>query len=107
MAAFANGIVKILKSDLTKILEISCHSRQINAISVSQNASLFATAGDDTFVNVWEVTGDGDKVKVQQFLGSRVSDVMMVGVSFGGAGGKSIIAVPYDYSQMVVWENAV
>ena len=100
-------MVKLLKPNLEKVLEVSCHSRQINALSVSANASLFATAGDDTFVNVWEVTGDGDKVKVQHFLGSRISDVMMVGVTFGGAGGKSIVAVPYDYAQMVVWEKAV
>jgi hypothetical protein len=74
---------------------------------VSANASLFATCGDDTFVNIWEVTGQSDKIRVSHFLGSRVNDMMVVGVTFGGAASRSMVAVPYDYAQMVVWENCV
>jgi WD40 repeat protein len=107
VAAFANGMVRIMKPDLQKLLEVSCHSRQINALSVSANASLFATCGDDTFVNIWEVSGQGDKLRVSHFLGSRINDMMIVGVSFGGAAARSIVAVPYDYAQMLVWENCV
>jgi hypothetical protein len=69
--------------------------------------ALFVTAGDDTFLNVYEVDGGSlDKLEVKLLLSSRTNDLMMVGVQFAGEGLSSIIAVPYDFSTLVIW-NAI
>ena len=70
--------------------------------------SVFATCGDDTFVNIFEVTGDKlEKLDLNLVAASRVNDFMIVGVSFGGEGNNSLVAVPYDFKTIVVWNNII
>lgn len=87
---------------------MSAHSRVINAVACHPSKSVFATCSDDTFMQVFEVSGDRlDKIDVNLILGSRVNDYMLTGVTFGGEGNNSVIAVPYDFKTLVVWNNVV
>jgi hypothetical protein len=59
-------------------------------------------------MHLFEVSGDRiDKIDVNLILGSRVNDYMLCGLSFGGDGNNSIVAVPYDFKTMIVWNNVV
>ena len=59
-------------------------------------------------MNVFEVSGDKlDKLDVNLVLASRVYDYMLVGVSFGGEGHNSVVSIPYDYRNLIVWNNIV
>ena len=90
------------------VCEIASHSRQINAICSHPSKSVFASCSDDTFMNVYEVSGDKiEKLDVNLIIASKVNDYMLTGVCFGGAGNNSIIAVPYDFKTCVVWNNIV
>ena len=48
-----------------------------------------------------------EKLDVNLVLASRVNDFMMIGCAFGGDGNNSLVAVPYDFKTIVVWNNAV
>jgi hypothetical protein len=59
-------------------------------------------------MNVFEVCGDRlEKLDVNLIVGSRVNDFMLVGVAFGGEGNNSVLAVPFDFKTIVVWNNIV
>ena len=108
VAGFANGLVKIISTQGFVICELGAHSRLLNALVCHPSKSVFATCSDDTFMNVYEVSGDKtEKIDVNLILGSRVNDFMLVGVAFGGEGNNSVLAVPYDFKTIIVWNNIV
>jgi WD40 repeat protein len=88
--------------------EIGSHSRSLNALICHPTKPIFATGSDDTFVNVYEVTGDkADNIDVNLALSSKVNDYQVVGLAFGGSGNRSLIAAPYDYKNFIVWNEIV
>lgn len=106
IAGLANGSVKILSTAGQLLAEISSHSRIINALTCHPTRSVFATASDDTFVHVYEVVGDKlDKLDVNLIVGSKVSDYMLCGLAFGGDNNSSLVAAPYDFKTLIVWNN--
>jgi hypothetical protein len=59
-------------------------------------------------MNLFEVTGDkADKIDVNLILSSRVNDNMLQGIAFGGEGNNSILASPYDFKNLIAWNNVV
>ncbi len=108
IAGFASGTVKIISPTGVAILEMGAHSRCLNALACNPSKAVFATVGDDTFLNVWEVAGNTlDKLDVNLMLSSRVNDYMLVGVAFSGESGNSIVATPYDWQNIIVWTNVL
>lgn len=102
-AGYATGAVKIFDFDGQQCLEINSHSRNLNALAVHPSRSVIATAGDDTFLNVFEIAGDSlTSLKVNLQSSSRINDMLLVGVGFAGDNQENVIAVPYDFSTMVV-----
>lgn len=70
--------------------------------------SVFATAGDDTFMNLFEVEGDSPStISINIWSSQLVKDMMLVGVCFSGADESTLISIPYDYPHFVVWDNLV
>ena len=59
----ANGLIKIWTSDLELVADIHGHSRAINAIVSHDERSVFASVGDDTHINLWEVKVEQDTVQ--------------------------------------------
>lgn len=75
VAGFVNGLVKLITPAGVVICEMSVHSRCLNALTCHPTKSIFATSSDDTFVHVFEVTGDtSSKRDVNLILSSRVND---------------------------------
>ena len=108
IAAYQNGLIKLLSPQGTVICELTSHSRMINALVCHPSKSVFATCSDDTFVNIFEVSGDKvEKIDINLIVSSRVNDYMLCGVAFGGESNNSVVAVPYDYKTVVIWNNIV
>lgn len=97
IVGFANGEVRILSPKGQIIVELSSHSRGINALSCHPTKPVFATSSDDTFMNIFEVSESND---VNLKLSSRVNDYQLVGVVFGD---DSVISTPYDFKDIIVW----
>ena len=58
LVGHASGTIVFLKaSSGVKLAELGAHSRQISALISHPTRSIFASCADDTFVNIWEVTG--------------------------------------------------
>ena len=105
---FSNGTVKLHTFEGDPVCEIGAHSRNINAVCCHPSKSIFWTVGDDWFLNVWEVIGDRvDKIEVDLRLTSKITDLIIVGVSFAGEDNSSIVAVPYDYPNLIFCENVI
>ena len=106
VVAFLNGAVKLFNSETgTLIGEVGAHSRQINALVCHPTKSVFATCGDDTFLNVWEVKGD--EIEIDVVVSSRVADFILTGVCFADPKHSSLICTVYDYKQMIVWNDII
>jgi len=57
-------------------------------------------------MHLFEVTGDkADKLDVKLQVGSRVNDYMLVGVAFSGDSNQHLVAVPYDFANLVIWSG--
>ena len=108
VAAYANGQVKLYNAVGDLIIELSAHSRAVNALKCHPTKSLFVTVSDDTFCNLFEVIGDSlERVEVDVRNSTCVKDLMLVGVEFWGQDSSSILAVPYDYPTLILWEDFV
>ena len=109
IAGFANGMVKVIHATVGSVLaEIGAHSRGLNALTVHPTKPIFASCGDDTFLNVFQVTSDNDdSVDVSVNLSSKVNDFQLVGVAFGGDNSNSIVATPYDFKNLIIWNNVL
>jgi WD40 repeat protein len=59
LIGYSNGLIRIFKSDDGAILfELSAHSRQVSGLACHpKGKSIFATVGDDSFMNLWEICG--------------------------------------------------
>ena len=87
--------------------EVGAHSRQINGLACHHKKSVFATCGDDTFLNVWEVVSSQskDEIDIEVICSSRTPDLMLTGVSFGNPNENSVLCSVYDYKQLLVWDD--
>lgn len=57
---------------------------------------------------MFEVSGDtSDKIQVDLRLSAKVPDLMLVGVQFAGDDFSSIVAVPYDYPNLILCEDII
>lgn len=76
VVAFASGTVKLYLCDTgNELCELAAHSRQINALAAHPTKQVFATCSDDTFVNLWEVSGSRiDTLDINLLVSSRVND---------------------------------
>lgn len=64
------------------------------------------TAGDDTFVNLWEVSGSTlERLDINILTSSIVNDYQVVGLAFGQENYRSIVASVYDYKLLLVWDD--
>ena len=90
------------------ICELQAHSRQINGLVCHPSRSVFATAGEDTFMNVWEVAGSKiDSLEINLVASTRCPDFLLTGLAFGGNNNTSIVASVYDYKSVLVWDSAL
>ena len=85
IVGYASGTAKLFLCETGQLVcEIGAHSRQINALCAHPSRTVFATAGDDTFVNLWEITGSSiDRLEINLLTSSIVNDYQVVGISFG------------------------
>ena len=101
-------MVKIIQTNGNVLCEISSHSRVLNSLVCHPSRSVFATCSDDTFINVYEVSGDKlEKLDVNLILSSRVNDYMLCGIAFGDEQNSSIVAAPYDFKTLVIWNKVL
>jgi len=76
VVGYASGAVKLFMCETGQLVcEIGAHSRQVNALCCHPNRTVFATAGDDTFVNLWEVSGSSvERLDINVLTSSIVND---------------------------------
>ncbi len=108
IVGYASGIVKIFMAATgAPVCELAAHSRQVSAVACHKSGkAVFATVGDDTFVNVWELSGAKvENTEVKLLVSSRCPDLQLTGVAFGGPKMSSVVAAVYDYKQVLVWDD--
>ena len=108
VAALVNGAVRLFGADMGALLaEIGAHSRQINGLACHPARNVFATCGDDTFMNLWQIKYDGVNVNVDALSSTRVPDFFLTGVCFAGKNHLAVVCSAYDYKQLIVWDAAL
>lgn len=107
LVSFLNGLVIIYRADNgAPVCELAAHNRQVSALACGKkdNRAVFATAGDDTFVNLWEVlpnTSKGDEhgIEVKLMQSHRIADSLLTGVCFFAQ--DQVIASVYDQKNLI------
>ena len=107
LVGYASGTVKLFLCETGQLIcEIGAHSRQVNALCAHLSRTVFVTAGDDTFVNVWEITGSSiDRLDINLLTSSIVNDYQVVGLAFGQENQRSMVASVYDFKVLLVWDD--
>lgn len=108
VVGYSNGMVKLYTSDEPRLVaSVQAHSRQVSAIACHPSKQLFATVGDDTFMNVWEVPKNSIDVSLN--VSARANDMQLTGVCFAGSEGviTSVVASVYDYKSILVWDDVL
>jgi len=76
-------------------VEVTAHARWLTAMSVREELGFVATVGEDTVLNVWQVDAGTGQVGLQH--SSVVTDKLLTGVSFAGAG---LAVSAYDANEL-------
>lgn len=107
VVGYASGTVKLFLCETGQLVcEIGAHSRQVNALACHPSRAAFVTAGDDTFVNLWEVSGSSlERLDINILMSSIVNDYQVSGLAFGQDNYRSIVASVYDYKLLLVWDD--
>ena len=98
VTAYLTGKIRIFRrNSFTIHAEIAAHSRAITALDAFD--SCFASVGEDTFLNVWEISKTGGRVKLVS--SQRIANDLLSGVAFAGA--KHLVTAAYDTSNLKLW----
>ncbi|GLE03275.1 hypothetical protein PINS_up012165 [Pythium insidiosum] len=100
LGGYLTGLLRVFRStDFHVHAEIAAHSRAVTAIDVSDD--LVVSVGEDTFMNVWELSGKKEAPRIQLVSSHCVSNDLLTGVVFVGA--KSVMTAAYDTTHLKLW----
>jgi len=101
--AYSTGHVRIYDLvSCTIAVQMSAHARWINAIEVHPNGCHFATASEDTTVQIFEML-DGPKVRHSHAVAAP--DALLCGVAFSGGIDRTHVSVAaYDVAAVQSWK---
>ncbi|KAJ0396798.1 hypothetical protein P43SY_007694 [Pythium insidiosum] len=100
VGGYLSGLLRVFRgTDFHVHAEIAAHSRAVTAIDVSDD--LVVSVGEDTFVNVWELSGKKEAPRIKLVSSHSVPNDLLTGVAFVGA--KSIITAAYDTTHLKLW----
>ena len=76
VVGYASGTIRLFLCETGHMVcEIGGHSRQVNTICAHPTRTVFVSAGDDTFVNLWEISGSSvDRLDINILTSSIVND---------------------------------
>lgn len=101
--AYSTGHVRIfdLVSCCLSVM-ITAHPRWVNALEVHPNGVTFATAAEDTLLNVWALHEPAPKVVHVTTI--PVADHLLTGLAFcGGPDRSHVAAAAYDVAALQAW----
>jgi WD40 repeat protein len=105
VAAFVSGVVRVYDIARARVqIEIDAHCRALNAIALHPQYDVFASAGEDGFINVWQLP-DKRILEVRLVASLRVPDAQFCGVAFLLDGSNRLAALAYDCPKLYVWSN--
>jgi hypothetical protein len=105
VAAFVSGVVRVYDIARARVqIEIDAHCRTLNAIALHPQYDVFASAGEDGFINVWQLP-DKRNLDVRLVASLRVPDALLCGVAFLLDGSNRLAALAYDSPKLYVWSN--
>lgn len=101
--AYSTGHIRIYDLvSCTMCVQIAAHARWINALEVHPGGMVFATAAEDTTIQVWDFV---DPTKVAHLYSIPVADALLCGVAFcGGNERDTICATAYDQAIVHSWK---
>jgi len=104
MVAYGPGTICLYDAfSLELQVELSAHARWINGVDVREDMGIFASVGEDTVLNVWQV--EPTKRQVCLLKTTPVVDKLLTGVAFRGAAMAGVAVTAYDSE--VIYEVAL
>ncbi|CAF1646220.1 unnamed protein product [Adineta ricciae] len=102
VASYANGMIRFFDPENAQICgSIAAHARCINAIDCNERG-LLASVGDDCYVRVWKLTGDGENLQITHECNQRIENQQLVGVKFLNLSRSDIAISSYDSSEVTI-----
>lgn len=102
-AGYSTGHIRVF--DLVacaQVVQVAAHARWINALEVHPDGTTFASAGEDTTINVWAFHAPPQVVHKSSIV---VTDSLLTGLAFcGGLERSHMCANAYDQPTMHAWK---
>lgn len=103
IAAFTSGVIQILSQDSLQLqVEIFGHSRMLSSLSMHPTRDVFATAAQDSTLNVWKLPAAGT-AEVGPLLSVCWEAVVITGVAFCGKSFDDVAAIGYDNEELRIY----
>lgn len=106
VASFSSGHIRIFRGDVKEMaIEITAHTRVINALAVHPTLKLFLSCGDDQFVNAWSLP-DFKSIgssTTELLFSERIPNRLLTGVSFFPD--EKVGVVAYDEDDLVMFSK--
>lgn len=103
VAAYCTGHIRLFRSSIHEMaIEIAAHARIINAIKIHPNLNMFASCGDDQFLNVWSLP-DFTSVSsrdAELLCSERIPNRMLTGVSYFSDDRVGVVS--YDEDDLII-----
>jgi len=106
VGAYVSGHIRVFKiREQCLFTEISGHARPISALDIHPSVNCFATVGEDSVLNVWELPSKDNEDQVTLFMTAETADSYFTGVCFSRNGTGNILANSYDKDTVSYWNG--
>jgi WD40 repeat protein len=106
VASFSSGHIRIFRGDVNEMaIEITAHTRVINALAVHPTLKIFLSCGDDQFVNAWSLP-DFKSIgssTTELLFSERIPNRLLTGVSFFPDDKFGVVA--YDEDDLIMFSK--
>ena len=107
VAGDANGLVSVIECSSEKprvLCTIQAHQQALTALICHPTKSVFATAGEDSMVTVWEVNEDE---KLNLVFDYQLANKIPTGVAFVGENSSSLLIAQQDHINLAYFKDLV
>ena len=104
IAAYVTGHVRVFSiREKSLHTEISGHCRAITGLDLHPALNVFATVGEDSILNVWELPSAENENQVTICMSTCCTDSYFTGVSFSQNGTGNLLTNSYDQGTIKYW----
>lgn len=106
IGGYGTGHLRVFSASTGKLhCQAAAHAKWINAVDVAKNTGMILTAGEDSFVRVWQLK-PGENPELEHKHSESVTDQQLQGAKFISNDGRAFGCTGYDNNEITFFTQA-